>query len=230
MGGDVQGQTRLAHPGPAGDDDQISGLKSVGHGVELQEAGAQAREVVPGLLFEFLDRLLVDLVQGHERSRHRLLAQRHDGLFRVVQRFPGLQTTIECRLVDRRAGVDQAPAQSPLLDDLDVGVHPAEVGQIDLQRGEIGHPAGGFELVSLLQPCLHRAKVDRAVRLLESEHRLVQNSMPLGVVVLRLQADRGRRQVSISVEQDRGQDRALRLLAVRQAVCFFDRGAHGSSD
>ena len=226
VGRNVQGQARLAHPRPAGNDDQVARLETVRHAIEVDEAGAQAGEVVRRLLFELLDCLAVNLVERHEGSRHRLLTQLHHGLLRAVQGVSRLETAVERRPVDRRAGIDQAPAQGPFLDDLDVGVDPAEVGQIHLQRGQIRHPAGGVELASLLQPRLYRPEVDRAVRLLKREHRLVQQSMPLEVVVLRLQAGRGGRQVPVGVEQNRGQHRALRLLAVRQTVCFLDRRAH----
>ena len=93
-------------------------------------------------MFELLECRFVVFLERDERTRDRILAEVENLPLGFGQGFLGLQAAIESLGVDLRSGVEEAPPQSPFLDDLDVGVDPAEIGQIHLERGEVRNAAG----------------------------------------------------------------------------------------
>ena len=83
-----------------------------------------------------------------------------DGLG-VVERLLGVDPAVEAVAGDVAADVDQPPPDRALLDDLDVVLEAAEVGEVDVEAREVGEAAGALERRLLLELRLHGAQVDR---------------------------------------------------------------------
>ncbi len=126
-----------------------------------------------------------------------------------------VEPAVEAVPGDVATDLDQAPPHRPLLDDLDVGLDPSEIGQIDVEGREVGEPAGLLQLRRLLQRRLQGADVGRDLLLLQVEHRLIDEPVALVVEVVDRQAGGNRRQQP-RVEQRRGEHGALGLFALRQ--------------
>src|SRR6185295_2031026 len=122
-------------------------------------------------------------------------------------------------------GVDQPAADRALLDDLDVGVDPAEIRQVEVEARDVGDAAGLLELPLLLELRLHRPQVDADLLLLQLEHDPVEDLVPVPVEVLRPQAPGDRRQLR-RVEHHPGEHGALGLLALRQGLRWAESVEH----
>ncbi len=122
-------------------------------------------------LLEHLERLVEDLRQRHEAAPDRLLAERHHRLLGARQRVRRVEAAVEAVARDLAADVDQPAPDRALLDDLDVVLEAAEIGQVGVEAGEVGESAGALDRSLLLEPRLQRPQVDRGVLVLQLEHR-----------------------------------------------------------
>ena len=182
--GDVERQTRLAHSGAAGDDDQVRRIEPAAHLVEVGEARRQADEAGGGPLLEIRQGVRKDVAQGDETLLDGVLPQTQDRLLGPAQGLLRHQTAVEAIAGDGAARLDQAPADRALLDDLDVVLEPTEIRQLQVETRQIGHAADRVESVLLLESRLDRPQVDFGVGLLHLEHRAVDGAIALGVEVL----------------------------------------------
>ncbi len=212
----------FAHARPSRDDDQVALVEAVGHAVEVGEAGGDADERAARSLLEILHCSVEDAAERHEAAGDGFLAETEDRLLGLAERLVGLEAAVERRAGDVAAGLDEPAAQRALLDDLDVGVDAAEVGQVDVEAGEVGEAADGVDLRLLLQPRLERAQVDVGARRLQVEHGAVDALVALEVEVA-LDEPGGDGGEHLRLEQDAGEHRPLGLLAVRQRA----RGLQG---
>ncbi len=83
-----------------------------------------------------------DARERHEAAPDRLLAEREHRLLGAAERGRRVDAAVEAVGGDPPAGVDQPAADRALLDDLDVGLEAAEVGQVDVEAGQVGEAAG----------------------------------------------------------------------------------------
>ena len=171
--------------------------------------------VVPGRSSRSSIGAVEDATEGDEAARHRFLAEAEDRLLGLAQRLVGFEAAVERRAGDVAARLDEPAAERALFDDLDVGVDAAEVGQVDVEAGEVGEAADGVELRLLLQPSLQGAQVDLGAGTLKIDHRPVDALVALEVEVALHQA-RGHRRQHLRLEQDAGEHRPLGLVAVGQ--------------
>ena len=139
----------------------------------------------------------------------------------------GVEPAVQAVAVISAAGLDQPPAQRALLDDLDVGVDPAEVGQVDVEGGEVGEAAHRLERLPLLELRLQRAQVDLDLASWQVEHRLVERAGGARSRSPRPAAGPRSSAGSARVEQDRG--RARRARTPRCAAGPSARGGARSS-
>ena len=167
---DVEREAGLAHAGPAGDDDQGAAFEAVGHPSRSTKPDGMPVSAVPGRSSSIARVSSRIRAERHEAAPDRLLAQRQDRLLGRPARTARRARRRGSR-GDVAADVDQPPAHRALLDDLDVGVEPAEVGQVDVEAGEVGEAADRLERALLLELRLQRAQVDRRPGLLQLEHR-----------------------------------------------------------
>ena len=217
--GDVEREAGLAHARPAGDDDQVAAVEAVGDAVEVDEAGGHADE-----------RRCRGAPRGPPASRGRpapsgtkprwiasspspRIACSARPRAPVASRPPSRQS----RMI-RPRGLDQPPADRALLDDLDVGVDAAEVGQVEVEAGEVGEAADAVELPLLLELGLQGAQVD-----LGAARPAGRASPGRGAGGARGRSPRraaARRCVGSTrgSSRTRGEHRPLRLLAVRQRL------------
>ena len=212
---DVQREAGLAHPRPAGEDDEVAPVETMGHLVEVDETGLQADQRLVGTFLDDLERLVGDAGERHEPPLERLLAQGEDRLLGPSERPLRVEPAVEAVPGDVATDLDQAPSHRPLLDDLDVGLDPSEIVQIDVEGREVGEPAGLLQLRRLLQRRLQGADVGRDLLFLQVEHRPIDEPVALVVEVVDRQPGRDRRQQP-RVEQRRGEHGALGLFALRQ--------------
>ena len=144
----------------------------------------------------------------------------------LPERLARLQPAVEAGARDLRAGLDEAPAQRALLDDLDVGVDAADVGQVDVEAREVGEAAHRVERRLLLQPRLQRAQVHRRADLLQVEHGAVDALVALEVEV-GVHQPAGHLGQGPRLEQDAGEHGPLGLLAVGQRARGLQRFENG---
>ena len=217
--GDVGGERGLAHAGTAGDDDQVGGLQPAHLGVEVPEAGRQARELAVALVGA---RRHVD--GGGQRAFEFLEAAAvAPDLGEVVEALLGVLDLLARREIDRRVEgdvdhvladldqvapdgevVDGAPVVHRIDDGRGLGGEAGEVlsdrqaGNVDLgrQKGLQGHRRG--ELSGADQAAGN--VVDLLVDRLEEVLRLEKIADPVERLV---------------VDQDGAQQRLLRLDIVR---------------
>ena len=96
--GDVGGERGLAHAGAAGDDDQVGRLQAAHLGVEVVQAGGEARQLAVALIGA---RRHVD--RGGERLREALEAAAvAAGLGELVELALGVLDLLARREIDRR--------------------------------------------------------------------------------------------------------------------------------
>jgi len=83
---DVEREGRLAHAGPARDDDEVGGLEPRRLQVELLEAGGDAGDVLLALVeaLDVLERVLEDLAHGQRAALEAPLGEAEDLALRVV--------------------------------------------------------------------------------------------------------------------------------------------------
>ncbi len=227
--GHVERQRGLAHAGAAGDDDQVGGAQAARLVVQVVEAGGHADQAVGGPLLEVGHGLLDDPPETHEAALDRLLAQAQDRLLGPAQRLLRDQPAVETVAGDGAAGLDQPPADRALLDDLDVGVEPPQIGQVDVERRRDRRAPPTPSRCLRLSSCACSVRRSTSVPgCLQVEHRLVDHAVALGVEILRRQPRRDRRDQA-RIEQHAGEHRTLGLLAVRDVLGRLQRFDHDAA-
>ena len=104
-----------------------------------------------GSFFEVRQCVVEDLGELDKATLDGLLSQPQDCLFSPTQSLLGFQTTIETVPGDLAASLDQSPSYRTLLDDLDVGVQSPQVGQIQIEAGQIGNSPDRVQTILLLE-------------------------------------------------------------------------------
>ena len=212
---DVQREGGLAHGGARREDDQVGGLESRGHPVELREARGQAREhALPGArVLDDFQVVLDDLSDRREGLAHGIVGDLEDLARDVVQElFRGLVLR-QAVPNDPLAGADQPPQRRLFLDDPGIVLDVADIRHPVDQPGEVGrvHRLGAAGVQLLLE----REQVDLGGPFEEVEHA-AEDPLVLVAVEIVLFQDRNDERDCGRVEQDRAEHGALRLSVLRQ--------------
>ena len=145
---DVERERGLAHRGAPRDDDQVAGLQSGRHGVEVVVAGADAGELALALLqqVEPVDRGAEDVVQRHEprAGATPLLGDLEDAPLGLVHEVGGgAPLALVGARRDLAAHPDQLPQQRALADDVGVGADVGGGGRVPREpcRGRRARPS-----------------------------------------------------------------------------------------
>jgi hypothetical protein len=131
------------------------------------------------------------------------LGDRTRGAGGLPDRFPG--------------GGDQVAPDAPFADDLGVFVEAADVGQVEVESGEVGDASDGSEVSGLVEVGLESEEVGRGSGVGDVEEGLVEDAVPFEVPVAGLQsrADLGEVQ---GLEEEAAEDGALGLFAVGRGL------------
>ena len=157
MLGDIDRERRLAHRGPAREDDQISGLEAGGQAVKIGVARRQARDRA-GLAGQGIDPVagLGDQVRDRSVLAQALplpLGDLKNRLLRFIEHLlAGLALRIEHGLMDPGRGLDQLPEHRALADNLGIGPDIGRGRRVIGQRREVPHAAGLIQQLMILQP------------------------------------------------------------------------------
>ena len=188
--------------------------QSLGHRVPVEEAGGQADIAALGPLLELGHGRLVRVFEGLEALLHGFLPEPQDRLLGVGECFRGFDPAVHAIAGDRAASQDQLATDGTLLDQLGVGLDPAQVRQVQIEPDEVRQAAGDLERPLLFHLPLQSPHIDRRVAGLKREHAREEILMPLEVKVLGRHAARDQRQ-QVRLEQNSSEHRALGFLAVR---------------
>ena len=122
MVADVQGKGRLAHTGPARNDDQIRGLKARRQIVEVRVARGNTGQISILLrnAFKFPETPLDDVFHGAEAFANLVFRNIKDGLLRHIEEFVRLVPVLKAGFGYHGTLVDQSPAHGQIAHDLRV--------------------------------------------------------------------------------------------------------------
>ena len=201
---DVQGQRRLSHRWPGGDNDQIGALETCRETVEIGETARHAGDRARPRL-ELLDPLHGrpdELFDTNELLGTAELRHLEHPVLGVVEHLSRGPVSFVDVLDDSGRGVHQ-PAQHRLVaDDLGVVVD-VRGGRDDVdQCRDVLHPAGTIEVAAPAQLVAQRDGIDDVAALGQREHRPEQQAMALLVEHCVVQ-DLGGLERRILVEQHR---------------------------
>ena len=228
--GNVDGPGRLAHAGTGGDDDQVGRLQAAGHLVELGVVGGQ-----PGHLFL----LRIQIVDGPEGIAHDLRnpgKSASDAAFGNLEQagFGGIEHHQRFIALVRRPGdggvadADQLPGQRLVLHDADVLFDAGPARKPFGEGREISHPAHRLDLLAASQFLRQGHDIDRAMSVDQLRHAAVDPPVRVEREVFGAKLFRSL-VIGMVIEQDRAQNRTLRLYAGGQAAVqrHIRKGGHG---
>ncbi len=183
--------------------------------VEVSEAGGEPGGAGRAVL-ELGDGGVEGVGQGARAAPGAGLAEAEDQFLSAAESLGGVDAfAVEAGAHDLGAAAEEPAAQGTLLDDLDVALDPAEVGQVEVEAGEKGQAAHLLEAPGGLEARLQGAQVDRIAGLLQVEHGAVEELVALEVEVGGVQAA-GHGGQRPRLEQHGGEHGALGFRAVRQ--------------
>ena len=221
--GHVHEERRLTHRRTGGDDDQVLRLEPRGHFVEAVVAGGEAGDEAAGVLHLF-DRRHVrarDAIECDEALLRTSFRDLVDRLLRDVQHFGRLARCIERGAHDRIAHHDE-PAQCGLFfNDFCVTLDVRDVGDAVDQRRDVRGAADLIELPLLRQLFAQRQMIDLAALLGEVAHRREDRAVRVTEEIFRVD-DADDAIEGVVVEEDRSEDRALRIRALGQGAIERD--------
>ena len=122
MGGDVEGERRLAHARAGGQHDQVRVLEPGGELVQLAEAAGDAGQVAPvvGELGQAVEGLLEQRVHVLEVAGDALVGDPEDDLLGPIDQLGRLAHPLVAERCDLGAGPDQPAVGGRVADDLGV--------------------------------------------------------------------------------------------------------------
>jgi len=180
VGGDVEGERRLAHARPGGEHDQVGLLEAGGELVELAEAAAGTGEIAAlgAQLGEAVERLLEQGLHVLEVAGDALVGDPEHDLLGPVYQLGRLADALVAKRGDLGAGPDEAAVGGGVADDLGVmarvchrrhgrrqGVHDRLAADL-VEQAAVGEGVGERDRVDVLAPPVHLQDrlVDRRVR------------------------------------------------------------------
>ena len=208
----VEHEARLPHRRAGGDHDQVAGVETRGHLVEIGETAGDAGDRALGLL-QLLDggeAALHQVAERHEPFADAILGDREDGALRLVEQQLRLLLGLVGLGQDLVRGMNQAPQRRFFFDD------PRVVGDVRGprhavgQRRDVRRTAALVELAGARQLFLQGDEVDRLAALAERHHLVEDPAVRVAEEIARV--DQLRRVVErLVMDQDRAEDRFLRV-------------------
>ena len=225
MLGDIEAETGFSQAGTCGDDDEIRGMQSGRHAVEIDKSGFQAGHgsFSIGQFLDLLEDVADDRGDGRKAGMELLAGDIEYRLFDVLQNFLGGFLVLVAARHGLVGDLDQAAQSRFFLDDLGVVLDVHRARQAVGEACQVGGASDAFEFVGALEFFLERDQIDRPGAVHQLEHLLEDPPVAVEIEVLRLEGLEDRKH-SFVVEEYRSQDRTLRLQVVGKRFFQADVG------
>jgi hypothetical protein len=217
VAGDVEGEGGLAHAGPAGDDVEAAGEEAGAEAVPGRIAGGEAAEILGAPVFDRFEQAVEDVSGSFPAFVSGAAEELVGGATEVGEEPQDRAGGGEGCADDLPGAGDQVSADAPLPDDAGVFVEAAQIGQVEVESGQVRDAADRVEGAGLLEMSLEGEEVGGGAGVGEIEEGLVEAAVALAVPVAGFQAgaDFGEAR---GLEEEGSEDGALGFFAVRELL------------
>ena len=223
MLGDVQGQRRLSHGRPRSQDDQLAGVQTARHFIELGEPGADPLDPLAGIEERVQAALILidNLCRAGQAGFHLRLAQLEQRLFGSRQNLRRLLFAGDAAVHQVLRREDDLPQNRLVLHDANVAFDIEGLRQPVIERDEVTQSVAGFELVTAHQLVGQGDAVDLFTAVMDFGHAGENAAMLLYAEVVGLQSA-GRLDKVRIVQQNGSKDESFRIQIGWQPFFEYD--------